>query len=98
MLDKALGNDLGQYLSRLRPCQLPAVRKAERDRRGEVARIPLAHTGCTASRDWLIARSINPPVGKARVARAMGAAAGAPASLGIGGMTTSADSVVTAGI
>jgi hypothetical protein len=40
--------------------------------------LPLANTGCTASRDWLIARSINAPIGKALVARAIDAPAGAP--------------------
>ena len=45
----------------------------------------------------LIARPINPPAGKALVARAMGAATGAPASLG-SSMTTSPNSVVKAGI
>jgi hypothetical protein len=64
----------------------------------ERAPLPFAHTGCTASRDWLIARPINPPVGKALVARAMGAAAGAPASLSSGGMKMSAGSVIKAGI
>jgi hypothetical protein len=49
-------------------------------------------------RDWLIARTISPPVGDALVARAMGASAGAPASLGSGGMDTSADCVIKAGI
>jgi hypothetical protein len=46
MRNKALGDDLSQDLSRLRPCQLPAARKAERDRRGEVAgsaKRPLRH-------------------------------------------------------
>ena len=56
--------------------------------------LPFAHTGCTASRDWLLARSINPPVGKALVAR--GAAAGAPASLD-SSMTTSAVSLIKTG-
>jgi hypothetical protein len=46
--------------------------------------------------DCLIAVK-NRPVGKTLVARAMGAAAGAPASLG-SSMTTSPDSVVKAGI
>jgi hypothetical protein len=48
--------------------------------------LPLAHIGSTVSRDWLIARSIDSTVGNAPVPRAADGAAGAPASLGSGGM------------
>ena len=39
MLDEALGNDLRHCLGGLVPCQLPAARKAERERGGDVAGI-----------------------------------------------------------
>jgi len=75
----------------------PIIGDAAETGTGDPSRAP-AHKGCSASRDWLIARPINPPVGKALVARAMGAAAGAPASPGSGGKNTSADSAIKAGI
>jgi hypothetical protein len=46
--------------------------------------------------DWLIARSMNPPVGKALVTPRMAPPAGAPATLSSGCIALFADSVVRA--